>query len=257
MYAPLRLNFVSFQPSHHFYCHRVCLILLYVPVGVYLLWREGCAGFQAHIPYYLPLLRLGVAWAKALIFLPSPCFPFLCLQTFWLLVLPYHFVVLVVALPLLLLPVTPWACGQMLLPCQPTSSSIFCSRLPRPTFYIFTSFGLCWPAFLLCQPITSFLRLSQPVYFIFTSFTAMSFLLDTLDFIDPITTSLYLITFLGLLAFKPTHLSLSIHFLGFPDSFTSSLSLNIPMDLLLHSLGFLGPFTSSLPLFYSYGLAGH
>ena len=145
----------------------------------------------------------------------------------------------------------------MLLPCQPTSSSIFCSRLPRPTFYIFTSFGLCWPAFLLCQPITSFLGLSQPVYFIFTSFTAMSFLLDTLDFIDPITTSLYLITFLGLLAFKPTHLSLSIHFLGFPNSFTSSLSLNIPMDLLLHSLGFLGPFTSSLPLFYSYGLAGH
>ena len=176
LYAPLRLNFVSFWSSHHFCCIRVCLILLYVLVGFYPLWREGCVGFWAYIPCLLPLLRLGIPWAESLIFLPSSCLPFLCLWAFLLLILPYHFAVPAIALPLLLLLVTLWACGRMLLPCQPTSSSIFCSRLPSPTFHVFTSFGLCWPAFLLCQPITSFIGLPWPVYFLFTSFTFMSFL---------------------------------------------------------------------------------
>jgi len=76
-------------------------------VGVYLLWREGCVGFWAHILCLLPLLGLGVTWAKALIFLSSPCFPFLCLWAFWLLIMPYHFVMPAVALPLFLLLVTP------------------------------------------------------------------------------------------------------------------------------------------------------
>ena len=44
-------------------------------------------------------------------------------------------------------------------------------------------------------------------------------------------------------------MSLLIHFSGFPDPFTSSLSLIILMDLLLHSLGFLDPITPSLTLF--------
>ena len=47
-----------------------------------------------------------------------------------------------------------WTCGLMFLPCQPISLSIFCLRLSRPTFHIFTSFGICWPTFLLCQPIS-------------------------------------------------------------------------------------------------------
>ena len=169
--------------------------------------------------------------------------------------MPYRFVVPAVALPLFLLLVTPmglWTDASAV----PARFCRASPRLPRPTFHVFTSFGLCWPAFLLCQPITSFLWLSQSVYFIFTSFTPMGFLLDSLSFLGPITTSLSLITFLGLLAFKPTYLSLPIHFLGFPNPFTSSLSLIIFM-LLLHSLGFLSPFTSSLLLFYSYGPASH
>ena len=82
----------------------------------------------------------------------------------------------------------------MLLPCQLTSLSIFCSWLPWPIFHVFTSFGLYWPTFLLCQPI-SFLVFPRPIYFFFTSFTPMGFLLDLLNFFSPITTSLPLITF--------------------------------------------------------------
>ena len=55
-----------------------------------------------------------------------------------------------------LLCVTLWTCGLMFLPCQSTSWSIFCLRLPRLAFHIFTSFGLCWRTFLLCQPVSLF-----------------------------------------------------------------------------------------------------
>ena len=123
-------------------------------VNVYLLWRERCMGFWAHILYLSPFLRLGVAWTKALIFLSSSCFPFWCLWAFWLLILPYHFIVPTMTLPLLSFLVIPWACKLILLPCQPTSSSIFYSGLPWPIFHVFTSFGLCWPTFLLCQLIS-------------------------------------------------------------------------------------------------------
>ena len=69
-------EFVSFWPSHHFYYLRVCLILLYVLIDVYLLWHEGCVSSRAHTFCLLPLLGLGIAWAKAFIFPPSPCFSF-------------------------------------------------------------------------------------------------------------------------------------------------------------------------------------
>lgn len=49
-------------------------------------------------------------------------------------------------------------------------------------------------------------------------------------------------------------MNLLIHFLGFPDPFTFSLPLTVPMGLQLHSLGFLGPFTFSLPLIILVGL---
>ena len=42
---------------------------------------------------------------------------------------------------------------------------------------------------------TLVLGLPRPIYFFFTFFTPMSFLLDSLDFLGPITTSLPLITF--------------------------------------------------------------
>ena len=69
-------EFVSFWPLHHFYCLRVCLILLHVLVGVYLLWCEGCVGFRAHALCLSPLLRLGVAWAKSPRLLAEPMFSF-------------------------------------------------------------------------------------------------------------------------------------------------------------------------------------
>ena len=45
-----------------------------------------------------------------------------------------------------------------------------------------------------------------PIYFFCTSFTLMGLLLNPLGFLGPITTSLPLIIFSGLLAFKPTQL---------------------------------------------------
>ena len=93
----------------------------------------------------------------------------------------------------------------------------------------------------------SFLEFPWPVYFFFPSFTLMSFLLDSMSFLDPITISLSLITFW---AYWP--LSQPIEFINlFPellDPFTSSLSLFIPMGLLFYSLGFFGSFDSSSPL---------
>ena len=59
----------------------------------------------------------------------------------------------------------------------------------------------------------SFLKFPWPVYFFFTSFTLMSFLLDSMSFLDPITISLSLITFW---AYWP--LSQPIEFINlFPD----------------------------------------
>ena len=148
-------EFISFWPSHHFCSLRVCLILLYVLVGVYLLWRERFVGFWAHVLCLLSLLGLGVAWAKALIFLLRKCFPFLRSWASRLLILPYHFIVPVITLHFLLLRNTLWTCGLMFLSCQPTSSSIFCLGLLRPTFHIFTSFRLCWPTFCCANPFHS------------------------------------------------------------------------------------------------------
>ena len=57
----------------------------------------------------------------------------------------------------------------------------------------------------------------------------------------------------GLIGHSASPLSLPIHSLGFPNPFTSSLPLIIPIGL-LHSSGLLGPFTHSLPLFIFVGL---
>ena len=124
MYAPLHLNFVSFWPSHHFRYLRVCLILLHALVGVYLLWREGCVGFWAHILNLSPLLGLGIAWAESPHLPVEPMFSF------------SMFVSLLAIDPAILLHrayynftssflVPSWAYELLLLLCQLTSSSIF------------------------------------------------------------------------------------------------------------------------------------
>jgi len=63
-----------------------------------------------------------------------------------------------------------------------------------PHLYLFWA---CWPTFLTCQPIFTnlFLGLPQPICSFFTSFTLMRFLLNSLSFLGPITTSFPLITF--------------------------------------------------------------
>ena len=110
--------------------------LVFIICGVKDVWAFGLM----FLTFY-PFLDWAL-WAKALIFLPSPCFPLLRPWAFWLLILPYHFIVPAIALPSFLLRITLWTCGLMFLQCQPTSSAIFYSGLPWPTFHIFTSFGL-------------------------------------------------------------------------------------------------------------------
>ena len=138
--------------------------------------------------------------------MPSPCFSFLCPWASWLLILPYHFIMPTIALPSFLLCVIPWTCPLTFLLCQPTSLSIFCSGLPRPTFHIFTSFRLCWPTFLLCQTISlfhssGFLNPLLSFYLFYShGLFARSFGLPWPNY--HILTSYY---FLSLLAFRPIH----------------------------------------------------
>ena len=193
---PCYASFVSFWLSHHFCCLRVCLILLYILVGVHLLWREGCVGFWAYVPYLSSFLWTGCCLGKGLHLPIEPCFSFLCSWASWQLILPYHFIMPAITLPLLLFLITPWACGLMFLPWQPISSSIFCLGLPWLTFHIFTSFGLVSQHsyharsfhYFIPRASSAYLLLLYPFYSygIFAKFFRLP---------HPITTSLPLITF--------------------------------------------------------------
>ena len=72
-------EFVSFKPSHHFYCLRVCLILLYVLSDIYLLWHEGCVGFWTYVPCLLSFpwtgRCLGEGPVEPMFFLSCVCVP--------------------------------------------------------------------------------------------------------------------------------------------------------------------------------------
>ena len=142
---------------------------------------------------------------------------------------------------------------------------------------ILSSFGLYWLTFLLDEPtfhiITSFKLLlghvlampAHPIpwaslaYFISWAFSAHFFflylfysyelLLNPLGFPTQLLHPYLLLSF-GLIGLYANTLNLLIHFLGFPNPFTSFLPLIIPMCLLLHFLGFLGPFASSLSLLF-------
>ena len=119
--------FLAFIP---FMLPRVCLILLFVLVGVLSLvvWRMyGLLG-SCPLPFILSL-DWALLWVKALIFLPSLC-SFFPVSMGLLPVDPaislhhayYNFSFLFISCYLVGL----WL---MLLPCQPTSLSIFCSGL--------------------------------------------------------------------------------------------------------------------------------
>ena len=111
---------------------------------------------------------------------------FLCPWASWLGILPCHFIVLAISLPLFyfLLPLGLRADA----PAMPVHF---------PHLYLF------W-ALLANILVVPAHFIPRAIYFIFTSFTPMNFLLNLLGFLSPITTSLPLITFSGLLALKPT-----------------------------------------------------
>ena len=93
---------------------------------------------------------------------------------------------------------------------------------------------------------------STHLLFFFYIFYSHKLLLNPLNFLDPIITSLPLITFWAYwLLSQPNEFTNSLDFLG---PFTSSLSFIVSMGLLFHFLGFLGSFTSSLPLSILVGL---
>ena len=58
--------FLAFRP---FLLLLRCLILLYVLVCVYPLWREGCVGFWTHVFFLLSFPRLDIDQAKAFSFI--------------------------------------------------------------------------------------------------------------------------------------------------------------------------------------------
>ena len=133
------------------FCYTYWLVFIFC--GMKDVWAFGLM-FPAFYPFLdWALLRQRPSFfSRPHVFL-SCIYPLLRLWAYWLLILSYHFIMSALTLPSFLLRVTPWTCSLVFLLCQPTSSSISCSGLPRPIFHIFTSFGLCWATFLLCQPI--------------------------------------------------------------------------------------------------------
>ena len=127
--------FLAFTP---FLLSSCFFILLYVLVGVYLLWREGCVGFWTYVPCLSSLPQTGCCLDEGPHLPTEPIFfSFLCLWASLLWILPHLFIMPAIALSLFFISCFPWAYRLMLLPCQ-------------PTFHIFTSFGPYWPTFLLC-----------------------------------------------------------------------------------------------------------
>ena len=165
--------------------------LIFISCGVKDVWAFGLI-FASFYPF-LDQVSLGhnplsSCWAHAFFSL----WPW----AFWPLILPYHFIMPAITLPLLLFLITPWACGLMFLPWQPISSSIFCLGLPWLTFHIFTSFGLVSQHsyharsfhYFIPRASSAYLLLLYPFYSygIFAKFFRLP---------HPITTSLPLITF--------------------------------------------------------------
>ena len=154
-------------------------------------------------PAFHLFFGLGITWTRVIIFLSSPYFSFLRLWASWLLLLPYHSILLGIGFTLLSLRVISWACG---LSCQPIFLSILCSRLPRPALHIFTTFGLvgqhscCVSSFHHLILWASLAHLLPLYFFYFHELFAKSFGLPWPNY--HIFTSHY---YLGLLAFRSNH----------------------------------------------------
>ena len=148
-------------------------------------WTRRCLGKGLHLsvePMFSSLVSIGLLVIDPAISLCRAYYSFTFLHT------------------------TLWTCGLIFLLCQPTSSSIFCSRLPWPTFHIFTSFRLCWPTFLLCQPNSLLHFPSFPVPFTSSLplIISMGLLLHSLGFLGPFTPSLPIFILMSFPAINPT-----------------------------------------------------
>ena len=143
-----------------------------------------------------PFLDWALLGQKALIFLLSPCFPFLCSWAFWLLNLPYHFIMSAIALPLLSFLVIPWAYRPVLLLCSPLLHQSFARGVLSPLFISLPLLGFigehscCASPFHYFIPRASLTRLPHFYLFYFHGLFAKFF-----GFFDLITISLLLITF--------------------------------------------------------------
>ena len=152
-------------------------------------WTRRCFGKSPHLPtkpmLLFFLLSVGLLAIDPVVSLNRVCYNFTFLFTLCYLV-------------------RLWAD----VPAVPTHSfvNLFCLGLLRPTFHIFTFFGLCWPKFLLCQPFHYFIPQTSSVHLLpLYLFYSHELLARSSVLLGPnyhIFTSYY---FLGFLAFRPTH----------------------------------------------------
>ena len=150
---PFHLNLFLFGLHTIFAAFAFCSILLYMLVDVYLLWHEGHVGFWAHIFFFSSLLKLGITWKRAFIFLLSLCFPSLWPWALWPLILQCHFIVPATFLPIFFIskyPVGLWVDVPVMSAHSPINLLLRASLAHFPHFYLFWA---CWPTFLPCQPI--------------------------------------------------------------------------------------------------------
>ena len=220
--APLHMNL--FLSSIHTISTASMLVwfsymcwLMFIFCDVKDVWAFGLIFSAFH-----PFLDWALLGAKAHIFLPSPCFPFLCPWAFGLLILPYDFIMLAIALPLFFISCYPMGLWTDTLA---VSAHFFINLLLKASLTHFSHLYLIWallaniPA-VLAHFTTSFVRLPRLIYFSFTSFTPMGFLLNSLGFLGPITTSLPLITFRAYWpSSQPIELTNSFHELPQPNYF--------------------------------------
>ena len=192
VHASLRMIFfLSFWPSRHFYCRRICLILLYMLVGVYLLWHERCVSFlgSCSLPF-TPWTRCCLD--KNLHLSTKPMLSFS--MTMGLLATDlaisfyrayYSFTSLFISCYLVGLR----ADAPAMLAHFFISFLVKASLAYFPHLYLFWAW-LAYIPVILAHFTTSFLGLSLPIYLFSTFFTFMGFLLDSLGFLGLITTSL-------------------------------------------------------------------
>ena len=181
-----------------------CLVLLYILVGVYPLWCEGCVGFWAHFFSISFLPGLGIAQVRAFIFIACKAHVFFFMAVGLLAINPvvllhcvcYNFV----------FPFTSYYPVGLRADVPAVSAHCFINHWLRaslahlPHIYLLWAY---WPSFLPCQPVL-------PLY--------------PLGFLSPFTSSLPPFTLMGLL----------LNSLGLPSFFYSIFTSYYSYELIDH-----------------------